>query len=118
MPEGTRDKDDGRSRQAEEAALAEKLRRLGERLDQAEASEASGDPSPLPNVGGSALARGMRLTTELVSAVLAGAGVGWLIDRWLGTSPWGFIVLLLLGFAAGVVGVVRAVSPPAQADRN
>jgi ATP synthase protein I len=44
----------------------------------------------------------------LVAAVLAGAGLGWLIDRWLGTSPWGFIVLLLLGFAAGVVNVIRA----------
>jgi hypothetical protein len=33
---------------------------------------------------------------------------GWLIDRWLGISPRGMIVFLLLGFAAGVLNVMRA----------
>ena len=32
---------------------------------------------------------------------------GWLIDRLLGISPWGFIVFLLLGFVAGVLNVMR-----------
>jgi ATP synthase protein I len=40
--------------------------------------------------------------------VLVGAGVGWLIDRLLGISPWGFIVFLLLGFVAGVLNVMRS----------
>jgi ATP synthase protein I len=53
----------------------------------------------------SAIARGFRLSTELVAAVLAGAALGWLIDRWLSISPWGMIVFLLLGFAAGVLNV-------------
>ena len=60
---------------------------------------------------GSGLARGLRLSTELVAGVLVGAGVGWALDRWLGISPWGLIVFLLLGFAAGVRNVVRAVQP-------
>ena len=34
--------------------------------------------------------------------------IGWLLDRWLGISPWGLIVFLLLGFAAGVLNVMRA----------
>src|SRR6266481_590989 len=37
-----------------------------------------------------------------------GAAIGWLLDRWLGTSPCGMIVFLLLGFAAGVLHVTRA----------
>jgi ATP synthase protein I len=46
--------------------------------------------------------------------VLLGAGVGWVLDRVLGISPWGLIVFLLLGFVAGVMSVVRAagVAPP------
>ena len=40
--------------------------------------------------------------------MLVGAGIGWLLDRWLGISPWGMIVFLLLGFAAGVLNVMRA----------
>jgi ATP synthase protein I len=59
----------------------------------------------------SGLARGLRLSTELVAGVLVGAGIGWGLDRWLGISPWGLIVFLLLGFAAGVLNVVRAVKP-------
>jgi ATP synthase protein I len=59
---------------------------------------------------GLGLARGLRLSTELVAGVLVGAFIGWALDRWLGISPWGLIVFLLLGFAAGVRNVVRAVN--------
>jgi len=54
------------------------------------------------------MARGFRLSTELVAGVLIGAGIGWVLDKWLGISPWGMIVFLLLGFAAGVLNVMRA----------
>jgi ATP synthase protein I len=47
------------------------------------------------------------LSTELVAGVLVGAGIGWLLDKWLGISPWGMIVFLLLGFVAGVLNVMR-----------
>ena len=43
-----------------------------------------------------------------MAGVLLGAGLGWLIDLWLGISPWGMIVFLLLGFTAGVLNVMRA----------
>ena len=56
----------------------------------------------------SGYARGFRLSSELVAGVLVGAGLGWLIDRWLGIAPWGLIVFLLLGFAAGVLNVMRS----------
>ena len=36
--------------------------------------------------------------------------LGWAIDRWLGTRPWGIIVLFFLGVAAGMLNVYRAVS--------
>jgi F0F1-type ATP synthase assembly protein I len=52
--------------------------------------------------------RGFRLSTELVAGVLVGAFIGWALDKWLGISPWGMIVFLLLGFAAGVINVMRA----------
>jgi len=48
--------------------------------------------------------------------------VGWLLDRWLRVSPWGLIVFLLVGFAAGVLNVMRAASladnPDGGAERR
>jgi ATP synthase protein I len=44
----------------------------------------------------------------MVAGVAVGAVIGWLLDRWLGISPWGLIVFLLLGFAAGVLNLMRA----------
>jgi ATP synthase protein I len=105
--------DDARERgdreRPDEAALSARFKRLGERLghvhpdrpsESSQGQRQTADPS--------AIARGFRLSTELVAGVLVGAAVGWLIDRWLGISPWGMIVFLLLGFAAGVLNVMRA----------
>lgn len=49
-----------------------------------------------------------RLSAELVAGVLVGAVIGYLLDTFAGTTPWGMIVFLLLGFAAGILNVLRA----------
>lgn len=55
----------------------------------------------------SAMAAALRMSSEFIAAVVVGGGLGWLVDHALGTSPWGLIVLLMLGFVAGVLGVMR-----------
>jgi len=39
---------------------------------------------------------------ELITATLTWAGIGWLVDRWLGTEPWFLAIGTLLGNAAGI----------------
>src|SRR4051794_12562616 len=107
MSNGTRDQNDSGTQSADEAALSARLRRLGERLARRAASQPAETRSASTS-DASAMARGFRLSAELVAGVLVGAGLGWLIDRWLGISPWGLIVFLLLGFTAGVLNVMRA----------
>lgn len=50
----------------------------------------------------------VKLSSEFIAGVLVGAALGYLLDRLAGTSPWGMIVLLLLGFCAGVLNVLRS----------
>ncbi|HXW50221.1 MAG TPA: AtpZ/AtpI family protein [Xanthobacteraceae bacterium] len=105
-----REKDDWGTQQTDEAALSARLQRLNEGLGQAR--NPAGGPSDSPDVDrastASGYAKGFRLSSELVAGVVVGAGVGWLIDRWFAISPWGLIVFLLLGFAAGVLNVMRS----------
>ena len=109
-----RENGDSGKQQTSEAALSARLQRLNEGLGQAryQAHVAAGLPSDCSGALGAATAsgyaKGFRLSSELVAGVLVGAGIGWLIDRWLGVSPWGLIVFLLLGFAAGVLNVMRS----------
>jgi ATP synthase protein I len=107
MADGTRDKGERKEPSDDEAQLSARLERLGERLANVSRPSENGS-GPRPSADLSGFARGFRLSTELVAGVLVGAGVGWLIDRWLGTTPWGLIVFVLLGFAAGVLNVMRA----------
>jgi F0F1-type ATP synthase assembly protein I len=39
---------------------------------------------------------------ELLTGTLTWAGLGWLVDRWLGTGPWFLAIGALLGNAAGI----------------
>jgi ATP synthase protein I len=109
MSDNARGGDDRGVSPSDEAALSARLKRLGDRLAQVQASrDQERGAGSAPRADSSAMANGFRLASELVVGVLAGAGLGWLLDRWLGISPWGLIVFLLLGFAAGVLNVMRA----------
>ena len=55
---------------------------------------------------------GFRAGIELVSALAVGVGIGLLLDRWLGTRPWLFLLFFLAGAAAGVMNVYRMFMPP------
>ncbi len=54
--------------------------------------------------------RAVRLGSEFIAAILVGTGMGYLLDLWLGTAPWLMLVMLLVGFGAGVLNVTRSVS--------
>jgi len=50
---------------------------------------------------------GMRIGIELLASVLAGVGIGLLLDNWLETTPIFTLAFVSIGFAAGVLGVIR-----------
>jgi ATP synthase protein I len=52
--------------------------------------------------------KALRAATDLVAALAVGVVLGYWIDRWLGTKPFGIILFLFLGFAAGFLNLYRA----------
>jgi ATP synthase protein I len=108
MSDGARDNGGGGKSHTDEAALSARLQRLGERLARNQAARPSEGPAEDRATTAAGYARGLRLSSELVAGVVVGAGLGLLTDHWLGSSPWGLIVFLLLGFAAGMLNVIRS----------
>jgi ATP synthase protein I len=90
------------------------LRGLGQRIEKARRAQAGAVAKPANDGGnggtGAALALGWRIGLELVGAVAVAVFIGWAIDRWLGTRPWGMVVMFFLGVAAGMLNVYRAVA--------
>jgi ATP synthase protein I len=87
---------------------------LGKRLDEVKARRnppQSGDA----RARGEAFAKAFRFVAELIAGVGVGGFIGWMLDGWLGTRPWLLVLFVTLGFAAGLMNVIRA-AQRAQAD--
>ncbi len=83
-----------------------------QRLDAARARQGL-DPAPKGKAGlpAGSWGIGFRAGVEVVSALAVGVGLGLVLDRWLGTWPWLFLVFFVLGSAAGVLNVYRLFDP-------
>jgi ATP synthase protein I len=53
---------------------------------------------------------------SFVMAVVIGAAIGYGLDRWLGTSPWLFLICFFLGLVAGMRAVFRTVAAASRDD--
>lgn len=80
------------------------LRALGSRLEKARRQTEPRKKEAPP----SSLGIASRFATEMLVAVIFGGGLGWLLDRWLGTKPILLVVMFLLGAAAGIRNVMHA----------
>jgi ATP synthase protein I len=91
--------------------LASRLARAqGER----KATDDQASPAATQNL--SAISRGVRLGSEFIAAILVGWGIGYGLDLVLGTRPWLMLVMLMVGFAAGVLNVVRSAAQMNRAE--
>ncbi|MEM9669799.1 MAG: AtpZ/AtpI family protein [Pseudomonadota bacterium] len=83
--------------------LGERIRRAQEaRKPQADKAEET--PETAVNAGGLAL----RYGTEFAANVTVGLFLGLIIDHFFNTEPWGVLIMLGFGLAAGILGVIRA----------
>jgi ATP synthase protein I len=93
-------------------------RDLADRIAAAKRDRSGGTSQGSPGgVGnGQGMGRAVRLGSEFIAAILVGAGLGYLLDQWLGTRPWIMLVMLFVGFAAGILNVTRSTAEMNRAN--
>ena len=57
---------------------------------------------------------GNRVLAELLGGMIGGAAIGWAIDHFAGTSPWGLLVMLFLGIGVAFRNIIRISSRPSS----
>jgi ATP synthase protein I len=50
---------------------------------------------------------GNRVLAELLGGVAGGLFIGWVIDHFAGTSPWGLMVMLFAGIGVAFRNIIR-----------
>ncbi len=83
----------------------DRLKDFGDRLEKtldSQRSKAGPDTQE-----GAAAGLALKAVTELLVGIVVCMGLGWMADKYFGTAPWIMLALMPLGFAAGVVNVMR-----------
>lgn len=101
--------------QHERDKIKKRLDELGHKMDAAKFNAVKGvkksgnslEAEADGNNAGNGMAIAMRMGSEFVVSVLIGGAAGWQLDKWLGTTPFLLFIFILLGFAAGTMGIIR-----------
>ena len=81
-------------------ALEERLRAAQEREDQRSQSQVKGVDANYRS--------GNRVLADLLGGILGGLVIGWSIDYFAGTSPWGLLIMLFIGIVVAFRNIIRA----------
>ncbi len=81
----------------------EKLQKLKERIDTAETTNSP--PPKQKKQSGAGF--GFKISTEIIAALVVGVGIGLIVDKYLGTKPFGLIIFFIFGAIAGFLNVYR-----------
>ncbi|HEU0117907.1 MAG TPA: AtpZ/AtpI family protein [Alphaproteobacteria bacterium] len=82
-------------------AMTARIKAEGKLSGKSQGSDAADGSKPLgmSNIG-----------FDFLAAVLVCTGLGWLADNYFGSNPWGLLVGMVTGFAAGMTTVWRALN--------
>ena len=82
-----------------------RLRALGEKLEARRTVEAA-DTRRAEDTSNKAV--GLKYASEFAGAIIVATGLGYFLDQFAGTSPWGLLGGLALGTAAGMYSIVQS----------
>ncbi len=80
-------------------ALDERLKAAREREEQRNKPQVTGADANYRT--------GNRVLADLLGGIGGGALIGWVIDRFAGTLPWGLLVMMFLGIIVAFRNIIR-----------
>ena len=81
-------------------ALDDRLKAVREREEKRNRAVAGGEADANYRMGN-------RVLAELIGGIGGGAFLGWVIDHFAGTSPWGLLVVMFLGIIVAFRNIIR-----------
>jgi ATP synthase protein I len=91
---------------------------LGRKIKEAQ-SKQQPETDGLKRTASPESSKAYKAATDFVAALVVGVFLGYWIDRWLGTTPIGIIVFMLLGFGAGFMNLYRSqMGPKSNKDKK
>lgn len=97
-------------------AFRQRSSELGKKLDAINAKKAEAEREQ-ETARQTAFGQAFKYSAELIVGVGVGGVLGWALDKQFGTAPWLMILLVILGFAAGLLNVIRSATK-AQAENE
>ena len=91
----------------EREAIRQRSSEIGKKLDAIKGTRVGAGQTP-DTSRQAAYGEAFRYAADLMVGVVLGGLLGWALDRQFGTAPWIMILLVVLGFAAGLLNVIRA----------
>ena len=80
-----------------------KIQKLKERIQRAESTNTYKQKTKKESGAGF----GFKISTEIIAALVVGVGIGLIVDKYLGTKPFGLIIFFIFGALAGFLNVYR-----------
>ena len=81
----------------------DKLRKLKDRIETAKSSNTLKTKKNKESGAGF----GFKISTEIIASLVVGVGIGLIVDKYLGTKPFGLIIFFIFGALAGFLNVYR-----------
>jgi len=81
----------------------EKLKNLKDRIETAKSSNTPNNKKNKESGAG----LGFKISSEIIAALVVGVGIGLIVDKYLGTKPFGLIIFFIFGALAGFLNVYR-----------
>ena len=81
----------------------DKIRKLKDRIETAKSFNTTNTKKNKESGAGF----GFKISTEIIAALAVGVGIGLIVDKYLGTKPFGLIIFFIFGALAGFLNVYR-----------